>query len=236
MHYRVSAIHVRRLNMFSGNNIQFKKVLRIPLDSSTAPVGAEVMKQKDTPEVLIQKFKNATNEMALEARSYLEDSNWDFQVALSRCEEDSRWELSKVNSSTTIQQQLQQPDMFVKTLQIVDEDEGDTEDLRLVPPVEVVTVEGRKSGVGGFLRTASLAAAAAAAAATGRETPRRANNLHSSIPSSTLHHAIPIPPAAVQYDPPVLVDMRCGRDEEQDEAEIILARPYESTCTVPLLG
>ena len=199
--------------MFSGNNIQFKKILRIPLDSSTTSGGIEVMKQKDTHEVLIQKFKNATNEMTLEARSYLEESNWNLKDAVSRWEEDSRWE-SRVRDSATIQQQ--QSDMF-KTLPI-DEDEVDTEVCRFVPPMEVVTVEGVGAG--------DCPKSSAEATISNRTNP----HIHN------LYHAIPIPPVAVQYDPPVLVDVGCGRNEEQLEAEMILARPYESTCTVPLLG
>ena len=192
-------MQVRRLNMFSGNNIQFKKTLRIPLDSSTTG-GAEVVRQIETPEVLIQKFKNATNEMTPEARSYLEYANWNFQAALSLWEEDSRWE-SKAVASSTIQQQPQ----ISKFLHIEEEEEEvDCNNMevagRFVSPVEVIAAV----------------------------TPCTA-----TLPYD---YMVAIPPAAVQYDPPVVVDKRREQDYEPDEADMILARPHESACMIPLLG
>ena len=164
-------MQVRRLNMFSGNNIQFKKTLRIPLDSSTTG-GAEVVRQIETPEVLIQKFKNATNEMTPEARSYLEYANWNFQAALSLWEEDSRWE-SKAAASSTIQQQPQ----ISKFLNIEEEEEEEEE-------VDCNNMED----AGRFVSPAEVIAAVTPCTAT--------------LPYD---YMVAIPPAAVQYDPPVVV-------------------------------
>jgi len=85
--YRSSAVSIRRLNMFSGNNIQFKEVLLIPVDGGTV-----VEEQSNTPEVILQKFRNATGEGIQESRLYLDEHGWDLDKAVAAWRQDENWE------------------------------------------------------------------------------------------------------------------------------------------------
>lgn len=86
LRYRVTAVNLRRMNMFSGNNIQFKKALLIPVEG-----GSYVQFQQNTEEVVLQKFRNATHEGVAESRLYLDEHNWDLDVALSAWKKDENW-------------------------------------------------------------------------------------------------------------------------------------------------
>eukprot|EP01039_Chlorochromonas_danica_P006425 gene6425-7084_t len=86
LRYRVSAVDLRRANLFSGNNFHFKKTLRIPLVA-----GSIIQPQLDSPEVKLQLFVNATGEGRVEARLYLEDHNWDVDKAIKAWKEDENW-------------------------------------------------------------------------------------------------------------------------------------------------
>lgn len=87
LRYRISPTELRRYNLFSGNNIQIKKTLRIPIKAGTPTIT-----QVDSCEVMIQRFKNETDESHLEARIYLEDSNWNYNLAFKKWQEDKEWE------------------------------------------------------------------------------------------------------------------------------------------------
>jgi|EP01033_Poteriospumella_lacustris_P000052 hypothetical protein len=87
LRYRVSAINLRRMNMFSGNNIQFKKTLLIPVEGGTF-----VEFQQNTEEVILQKFRNATQEGIAESRLYLDEFNWNLEAALESWKKDEKWE------------------------------------------------------------------------------------------------------------------------------------------------
>ena len=101
LRYRVNVTDVRRINMFSGNSIQCKKILRIPLTKDIS-----ISAQEDTHEVLLQKFRNETGESVAESRVYLEDSAWELEVALGAWRGDDQWE------------KKQYLDILSKTLQI----------------------------------------------------------------------------------------------------------------------
>lgn len=90
LRYRVSVMEVRRINLFSGNNIQCKKTLRIPLTK-----GVTITGQENTQDVLLQKFRNETNESTAEARVYLDDNNWDVEAAVRAWKADENWENSR---------------------------------------------------------------------------------------------------------------------------------------------
>lgn len=87
LRYHVSATELRRVNMFSGNNIQFIKTLKIPL----AP-GVEFESQVDGPEVLVRRFSNLTNEGHAEATLYLQENGWDVDKAFAQWQVDENWE------------------------------------------------------------------------------------------------------------------------------------------------
>ena len=97
--YRTSPTELRRINCFSGNNIQFKSTLKIPITP-----GIPFNFQQDTHEILLQKFKNATNESQTEALLYLEDNNWDLNKALHTWHEDDIW--SKRNENRNIENNI----------------------------------------------------------------------------------------------------------------------------------
>lgn len=90
LRYNCSATDLRRMNTFSGNSIQFKKSLIIPVTP-----GAQVLPQLDKQDVLIQKFRNATGESVAEARIYLEDAGYMLDQALEEWKKDEQWEQSK---------------------------------------------------------------------------------------------------------------------------------------------
>jgi len=87
LRYRTSVQDIRRMNCFSGNSIQFKKILFIPIRK-----GVQVQMQENTHDVLIQKFKNATGESAVESRIYLEESEWNVESAIEKWNIDDNWE------------------------------------------------------------------------------------------------------------------------------------------------
>jgi hypothetical protein len=91
LRYRVSAVEVRRHNMFSGNNIQFKKTLRIPLEPGV-PI---VLQGYDRNELKLQLFKNETGEENTEAKIYLEDHNWNVTEAIKAWRQDDVWTRSQ---------------------------------------------------------------------------------------------------------------------------------------------
>jgi hypothetical protein len=87
LRYHVSAVEVRRHNLFSGNNIQFKKTLRIPLEPGI-PV---TLQGFDRKEMKLQLFKNETGEETTEATLYLETHNWDVVKAIAEWRQDDLW-------------------------------------------------------------------------------------------------------------------------------------------------
>jgi len=87
LRYRASVMEIRRMNLFSGNNIHCKKTLRIPLSKGQIVTG-----QENTKDVILQKFRNETSESLAESRVYLEDNNWELELALKAWREDEQWE------------------------------------------------------------------------------------------------------------------------------------------------
>jgi LysM repeat protein len=87
LRYGCSLVNVRRMNMFSGNNIQVKSKLLIPINA-----GIAITPQIETEEVLLQRFKNLTNEGNEEARLYLTENNWKLDAAVNAWKADSQWE------------------------------------------------------------------------------------------------------------------------------------------------
>lgn len=87
LRYRASVMEIRRMNLFSGNNIHCKKTLLIPLKKGVIVTG-----QENTKDVILQKFRNETSESLAESRVYLEDNNWELERALKAWREDEQWE------------------------------------------------------------------------------------------------------------------------------------------------
>mmetsp|Transcript_26402 Transcript_26402/g.26652 ORF Transcript_26402/g.26652 Transcript_26402/m.26652 type:complete len:236 (+) Transcript_26402:96-803(+) len=86
LRYGASVLNIRRVNNFSGNAFRSKKVLRIPIQP-----GIAIQPQEETPEVILQIFKNETNESDKEARYYLEEHEWDLPSALESWKRDDLW-------------------------------------------------------------------------------------------------------------------------------------------------
>jgi hypothetical protein len=126
LRYRISAVDLRRYNLFSGNNFKFKKTLRIPIEP-----GAPVMVQLNTPEVLQQVFQNITGESAIESRVYLDEHKWDLEAALAGWKADDTW--TKHQFSYTTPEGLNAATPSATPLPI----------LRVVPPTDVVAYEGK---------------------------------------------------------------------------------------------
>lgn len=86
LRYRVPVAAIRKLNMFSGDRIHFKKSLLIPIDP-----GVTFVAQLNTEEVKLQRFRNATGEATEEARLYLSDHDWDVDKAIEAWKNDEQW-------------------------------------------------------------------------------------------------------------------------------------------------
>mmetsp|Transcript_99414 Transcript_99414/g.195295 ORF Transcript_99414/g.195295 Transcript_99414/m.195295 type:complete len:244 (-) Transcript_99414:116-847(-) len=87
LRYGCSAVELRRLNMFSGNSIQFKKTLLIPVSQ-----GVKFIPQDQTEDITLQKFRNITGECISESRVYLADANYNIDVAVQNWRTDESWE------------------------------------------------------------------------------------------------------------------------------------------------
>lgn len=90
LQYHVQAIDIRRMNMFSGNNIQMKSKLLIPINA-----GLAIRPQIETEEIVLQKFKNMTQEQTQEARLYLDEHKWNLESALDAWKSDNNWEATE---------------------------------------------------------------------------------------------------------------------------------------------
>jgi hypothetical protein len=78
LRYNVSAVDIRRLNNFSGSNVQLFKTLRIPV----GPNATQSDIRQDPSLLLPQQFKNLTGEGSVETAFYLEEAGNDLQRAL----------------------------------------------------------------------------------------------------------------------------------------------------------
>lgn len=85
LRYRAKAVDVRRWNCFSGNNIKAFKSLKIPIEPGPLPKRAI---QQETPELLLQIFRNETGESTAEAKVYLSEANGNLEAALRAWRED----------------------------------------------------------------------------------------------------------------------------------------------------
>lgn len=93
LRYNVSAVELRRLNMFSGNNIQIKSSLLIPLKKGAVPTVQIV-----TREVILQQFRNATGEGIQEAKLYLDENEWNLSQAVTAWKNDETWNKEEENN------------------------------------------------------------------------------------------------------------------------------------------
>lgn len=85
LRYKISSLDLRRYNNFSGNNIQYHKTLRIPV----APGVPINIQEQDSHQVRIVKFRNLTNEGAIEAELYLSESEEDLDKAIAAWKTDN---------------------------------------------------------------------------------------------------------------------------------------------------
>mmetsp|Transcript_1122 Transcript_1122/g.3822 ORF Transcript_1122/g.3822 Transcript_1122/m.3822 type:complete len:410 (-) Transcript_1122:206-1435(-) len=90
LRYGVPRSEICRANGFEGEKVKTKEVLRIPLRKQKRG-GATA--QEDTKEVRLQKFKNATGLGSIEARIYLEATNYDVDKAVENARSDDLFEL-----------------------------------------------------------------------------------------------------------------------------------------------
>ena len=132
--YRISVADLRRVNMFSGNNIKSFKILKIPIEP-----GVPFITQMETQEYILQKFKNETNENTTEAKIYLEDSSWDYDKALASWKDDDKYlkqhsqELNRFSSSSSsVETELNTDDNFTNTEKIKQNFEIETESSPLL--------------------------------------------------------------------------------------------------------
>ena len=95
--YSVTATDIRRVNMFSGNNIQMFKYLRIPIngDNKNISIPPESKEQK-----AINEFKLITKENRVETILYLEEFDYDIDAALKSWREDNLFVLENHETIT----------------------------------------------------------------------------------------------------------------------------------------
>lgn len=99
LRYHVSVTEVRRINLFSGNSIQYKKTLLIPVSPGVSY--NSVVQQGDSREVMLQRFRNATGEAAAEARIYMEEHSWNLDEAVAAWKKDESWEGNNTHNLQT---------------------------------------------------------------------------------------------------------------------------------------
>lgn len=97
LQYHAKAIDIRRMNMFSGNNIQVKTKLLIPINA-----GVAIRPQIETEEIILQKFKNVTQEQTQEARLYLDEYQWNLENAIQAWNNDNNWEETEAKLSEQV--------------------------------------------------------------------------------------------------------------------------------------
>lgn len=98
LRYHVSVTEVRRINLFSGNSIQCKKTLLIPVSPGASY--NSVVQQGDSREVMLQRFRNATGEAVAEARIYMEEHSWNLDEAVAAWRTDESWEGNSTHDKT----------------------------------------------------------------------------------------------------------------------------------------
>ena len=86
LRYGSSVVTLRQANLFSGNAFRSRKTLRIPIEK-----GMNIKLQKNEPEIILQRFKNLTNEQTLEAKFYLEEHNYNLERAYEAWVQDQQW-------------------------------------------------------------------------------------------------------------------------------------------------
>jgi len=129
--YNVRAVDLRRHNTFSGSNIRAFKVLKIPVEA-----GAPVNMQEGSPEVLIQIFKNETNESTMEAKFYLEEANWDLQKAISDYKGDEAFEREAAAAAAAIAAATEAAARSEASIRVVQA--AKIEHAKMVAPVAIV--------------------------------------------------------------------------------------------------
>lgn len=93
--YGISVITLRQANMFSGNAFRSKKTLRIPIEKG---VNVRLQTNNDS-EVILQRFKNLTNEQTTESKFYLEENNYNLESAYNNWVLDQKWASEHVNEN-----------------------------------------------------------------------------------------------------------------------------------------
>lgn len=72
--------------MFSGNAFKSKKALRIPIDK-----GVSIRLQANDNDLILQRFKNLTNEYELESKFYLDENEYNLEKAYQAWVDDQKW-------------------------------------------------------------------------------------------------------------------------------------------------
>ena len=80
--------------MFSGNAFRSRKTLRIPIEK-----GVNIKLQKNEPELILQRFKNLTNEQTVESKYYLEENNYNLEIAYKMWVDDQKWTSEHVDEN-----------------------------------------------------------------------------------------------------------------------------------------
>ena len=94
LRYKVTAAILRRHNAFTGENFRLVDELKIPTEHM-ATAGLIQPQHSQSPEVLLQKFKNATGLLDVEARLYMSDAGGDLSLAMKAWAADENWEQSQ---------------------------------------------------------------------------------------------------------------------------------------------
>lgn len=95
--YKISATRLRMENSFSGNSLQMApKKLRIPTHITTPGIMIRTQ-DKSSKEYKLYAFCAETNMELVEAKAYLDLSNWDLEEAVRSAKEDDGWNLRGVD-------------------------------------------------------------------------------------------------------------------------------------------
>ena len=132
LRYGISVVALRQANMFSGNAFRSRKTLRIPIEK-----GVNIKLQKNEPELILQRFKNLTNEQTVESKYYLEENNYNLEIAYKMWVDDQKWTSEHVDENGEYQNNDIEDDDEILAADISDTDPT----MQTVTPFEICMEE-----------------------------------------------------------------------------------------------
>ena len=115
LRYGINVVTLRQANMFSGNAFRSRKTLRIPIEK-----GVNIKLQSNEPEIILQRFKNLTNEQTLEAKFYLDEHNYNLNSAYEAWVQDQKWASEHIDENGEYNNDIEDDEILPADISNVD--------------------------------------------------------------------------------------------------------------------